>query len=190
MGSGEGVNEPVYMRITFSTYSRSHSPADALAPHAGRLPFLRYATSSSGFAAPSRYASSGVRPASAAAVPRSSSSPTFGVVSRKRRRPASPCRRVPGARRAAPPTGARDAWICCESVEGEQSRRRQVIPERIRHRVHRFIVLIACPLLAHSAASLPSLAAATRSYSRLRASRLAICSGSDAPSGTCSIGET
>ena len=43
-------------------------------------------------------------------VPRSSSSPTFGVVSRKRRRPASPCRRASGARRAVPPTGARRAW--------------------------------------------------------------------------------
>ena len=40
VGSGEGVNEPVYMWITLSTCSCSHSPADALAPHAGRLPFL------------------------------------------------------------------------------------------------------------------------------------------------------
>ena len=37
-------------------------------------------------------------------------SPTSGAVSRKRRYPAPPCRRSSGARRAAPPTGARRAW--------------------------------------------------------------------------------
>ena len=40
VGSGAGVNEPVYMWITSSSCSRSHSPTDTLAPHAGRLPFL------------------------------------------------------------------------------------------------------------------------------------------------------
>ena len=54
-------------------------------------------------------------------------SPTSGAVSRKRSRSASPCRRSSGARRAAPPTGARRAWGCSRTSEVEQPRSPPVV---------------------------------------------------------------